>query len=291
MKHITDEDCTLIDFLATLYPQSSKNKLRKMLTEGRIYHNNQETHKAKTALIKGETIEIKNKSKISDENQLKPEKPNKLKIDIIYEDEDILIIDKPCKKLSIATDKLEQDTIHSLSVDYLREKNKSAWAYIVHRLDKETSGVMILAKNKPAKEYLQEQFANREIHRVYHALIEGKPGNERGTIEQYLVEDKNLNIKSVKKSNQKAKLAITHYEIIGDNEDTSMVKVLIETGRRHQIRMAMKEIQTPIVGDKTHGAQTDPINRICLHASSLEFLHPSTDEPVRFESSIPFKLM
>ena len=126
MKHITDKDCTLIDFLATLYPQSSKNKLRKMLTEGRNYQNNQETHKAKTALKKGDIIEIRDKPKHSDENQLRPEKPKKLKIDIIYEDEDILIIDKPCKKLSIATDKLEKDTIHSLTVDYLRVKNKSA---------------------------------------------------------------------------------------------------------------------------------------------------------------------
>ena len=107
-------------------------------------------------------------------------------------------------------------------------------------------------------------------------------------MEQYLLEDKNLNIKTTTKSHKDAKLAITHWEVLSTNNDSSIVRVMIETGRRHQIRMAMKSLGHPIVGDLIHGAETDPFSRICLHATSLEFLHPQTDEPVRFESSQPF---
>ena len=150
---------------------------------------------------------------------------------------------------------------------------------------------MLLAKSKSAKDYLQEQFSQRSIYRIYHALVEGHPEGTSGTISQYLFEDKNLNIKPTSKSNKQGKQAITHWELISTNGKTSMIRIMIETGRRHQIRMAMKSIGHPIVGDLTHGATINPLARICLHATSLEFLHPKDDEPVRFEAKHPFKLL
>ena len=158
----------------------------------------------------------------------------------------------------------------------------------MHRLDKETSGIMLLSKNKHSKDYLQEQFSQRQVYRIYHAMVEGQPLEQSGTVEQYLMEDKHLNIRTVNSKHKDGKLAITHWEVIQQTEEASLIRVMIETGRRHQIRMAMKELGCPIIGDKLHEAESNPFGRICLHATSLEFLHPATDEPVRFESQPPF---
>ena len=287
MKITVDADIELLPFLRQNFPTSSSNKLRKMLTTGRVNVNNATIHKAKYSLRKNDVVEISKKSSKSKKasNELSI---NNLKIDLIYEDESILIVEKPPKVLSVATDKLESNTLHSKCVDYLKQADSKGWAYIVHRLDKETSGIMLLAKHKAAKNYLQQQFAERLVYRIYHALVEGIPNMKSGTVTQFLIEDKHLNIKPASRSNNNAKEAITHWEVLSSNSESSIIRVMIETGRRHQIRMAMKSLGHPIVGDTVHGAQTDPFSRICLHATSLEFLHPQTDEPVRFESTQPF---
>ena len=106
-------------------------------------------------------------------------------------------MEKPAKLLSVATDKLEQKTLHGKCVDYLKQQDKKSWCYIVHRLDKETSGIMLLSKNKQSKDYLQEQFSQRQVYRIYHAMVEGQPLEQSGTVKQHLIEDKNLNIRVV----------------------------------------------------------------------------------------------
>jgi len=287
MKETIKEKIELLDFLKQNFPNSSTNKLRKMLSHGRIEVNKITIHKAKHQLVPNDIVELIDKPR----KEIKPQTEIKFKnysIDLIYEDDQILVVEKPAKLLSVATDKLEADTLHSKCVDYLKQNDPKSWAYIVHRLDKETSGVMILAKTKSAKEYLQEQFSQREVYRIYHTLVEGILNNESGTITQYLTEDKNLNIKSTSKNNKFGKQAITHFETLTKYESTTLVRIMIETGRRHQIRMAMQSMGHPIVGDSLHGAQTNPFSRICLHATSLEFLHPETDEPMRFEAKHPF---
>ncbi len=287
MKETIMEKIELLDFLKQNFPNSSTNKLRKMLSQGRIEVNRITIHKAKHQLVPNDIVELLEKPR----KEIKPQTEIKFKnysIDLIYEDDHILVVEKPAKLLSVATDKLEADTLHSKCVDYLKQNDPKSWAYIVHRLDKETSGVMILAKTKSAKEYLQEQFSQREVYRIYHTLVEGMLNNESGTITQYLTEDKNLNIKSTSKNNKFGKQAITHFETLTKHESTTLVRIMIETGRRHQIRMAMQSMGHPIVGDSLHGAQTNPFSRICLHATSLEFLHPETDEPMRFEAKHPF---
>ena len=287
MKETIREKIELLDFLKQNFPNSSTNKLRKMLSQGRIEVNQITIHKAKHQLLPNDIVELLDKPR----KEIKPQTEIKFKnfsIDLIYEDDQILVVEKPAKLLSIATDKLEADTLHSKCVDYLKQKDPKSWAYIVHRLDKETSGVMILAKTKSAKEYLQEQFSQREVYRIYHTLVEGILDRDSGTIIQHLTEDKHLNIKSTSKTNKFGKQAITHFETLTKHESTTLVRVMIETGRRHQIRMAMQSIGHPIVGDSLHGATTNPFSRICLHATSLEFLHPETDDPVRFEAKHPF---
>ena len=286
MKITIESEQNLIETLSKSFPNSSKNKIRKMLTEGRISVNGEIEHKAKRSLKESDIVEILDKT-ISRE-LTPPPKQKPTNLNIIFEDEDILLVEKPAGLLSIATNKMEPDTLHSRCVDYVKSKDPSNWCFIVHRLDRETSGIMLLAYSKNNKEYLQEQFAERSVYRTYYALVEGQLPSKRGTEVEWLLEDKNLRVKKVNPKTKMSKQAITHWEVMKENQETSLVRIMIDTGRRHQIRMAMKSLETPVVGDSLHGAETDPMGRICLHASSLEFLHPRTDEPVRFETRVPF---
>ena len=126
------------------------------------------------------------------------------------------------------------------------------------------------------------------MHRIYHALVEGRPDKSSGTIQEWLLEDKFLKVKSVKKNHPQAREAITHYSVEDSDDYASLIQLTIETGRRHQIRVGLANLGCPVVGDEAHGAEGNPIGRIALHASSLEFLHPENDDPVRFEAPIPF---
>ena len=286
MEISIDKESILLDELALQFKNTSKNKLRKMLTEGRISVNGKIEHRAKRELIKGDLVKILDKAT---SKEITPPPQQKITdLEIIFEDDDILVVEKPAGLLSVATNKMESDTLHSRCLDYIKTKHHSNWCYIVHRLDRETSGIMIFALSKENKEYLQEQFAERSIYRTYFALIEGKLPRKHGTEIEWLLEDKNLRVKKVKPNTKSSKEAITHWEVVKENQSTSLVRIAIDTGRRHQIRMAMKSLGSPVVGDHLHGAKTDPMGRVCLHASSLEFLHPQTDEPVRFETRVPF---
>ena len=286
-KEIT-KPIILLEFLKLQFPQTTNNKLRKMLSEGRVKINDSVVFQAKRPLLANDKFQLLDRNNKIPQTDKPLKELKKSAIEIIYEDDDLLVVEKPAKLLSVATNKLEQDTLHGKCVDYLKQQDNKSWCYIVHRLDKETSGIMLLSKNKPSKDYLQEQFAQRQVYRIYHAMVEGQPLEQSGTVEQYLIEDKHLNIRRVKAKHKDGKIAITHWEVIQQNEEASLIRVMIETGRRHQIRMAMKELGCPIIGDKLHEAETNPFGRICLHATSLEFLHPATDEPVRFESKPPF---
>ena len=283
-----ERDIELIEALASIYPNSKRNTLRKMLTSGRVMVEGEIIHKAKHLVSAGSSVMISDKQTAAKNSPAPAPKRQHSRIKIIFEDEHILVVNKQAGLLSVATDKMEPDTLHSRVVDYLKSENEKSWAFIVHRLDRETSGVMIFAKHKWHKEYLQEQFANREVHRIYHALVEGKPDKLSGTIHEWLLEDKFLKVKAVKKSHPQAREAITHYSVEDSDEYASLVQLTIETGRRHQIRVGLANLGCPVVGDEAHGAEGNPIGRIALHASSLEFLHPETDDPVRFEAPIPF---
>ena len=282
------QDIELIEALAAHFPNSKRNTLRKMLTEGRVLVDGNVAYKAKTIVEVGSSVTISDREKAAIYSPPPvPKKPHP-RIKILFEDSDIIVVNKQAGLLSVATDKMEPDTLHSRVVDYLQHEDKGDWAFIVHRLDRETSGVMIFAKHKSHKEYLQAQFAERSVHRVYHALVQGKPEQERGTIHEWLLEDKFLRIRAVNKRNPNAKEAITHWSLEDSDEIASLLMLTIETGRRHQIRVGLANIGLPVVGDEQHGAVGNPIGRIALHASALELLHPQSEDPVRFEATIPF---
>ena len=283
-----EKEIELIEALSAHFPKSKRNTLRKMLTEGRALVDGKVVHKAKHIVPAGSSVTIADREQAAISSPPpQPKRPHP-RIKILFEDSDILVVNKQAGLLSVATDKMEPDTLHSRVIDYLQFDDERAWAFIVHRLDRETSGVMIFAKSKWHKEYLQEQFAERSVHRVYHALVQGKPEENSGTIHEWLLEDKFLRVKSVNKRTPNAREAITHWSIEDSDEIASLIMLTIETGRRHQIRVGLANIGNPVVGDEQHGAEGNPIGRIALHATALELLHPATDDPVRFEATIPF---
>ena len=283
-----EKEIELLEALSLMHPNSKRNTLRKMLTAGRVIVDGNIIYKAKFLVPNGSKVSISDKDTASKSSPPPVVKAPNPRIKILFEDEHIIVVNKQAGLLSVATNKMEPDTLHSRVVNYLKYQNDKSWAFIVHRLDRETSGVMIFAKHKRHKEYLQEQFARREVHRIYHALVEGKPQIDSGTIHEWLLEDKFLRVKAVKKNHPQSKEAITHYSVEDHDEFASLIQLTIQTGRRHQIRVGLANLGCPVVGDADHGAEGNPIGRIALHASSLEFLHPESDDPVRFEAPIPF---
>ena len=281
MRKKVKEEATLLDILKSMQPQASTNVLRKMLTNERITVDEQTIHRAKQIITKGQIVEILPKPKISVQEE-REQQAKTHNLDILFEDETILVVNKPAGLLSVATDRLEQDTLHNRCVEYCRSQKKNGWCYIVHRLDKATSGIMVFAKSEHVKRELQDQFAQQLVHRHYVALVEGQ--SPSGRADHNLIEDKNLRVYVSDRKTKTSKRAVTTWDIIAQGEHETLLSVVIETGRRHQIRVAMAENGTPVVGDKIHGAVTNLHGRICLHAVALEFLHPSNDDPVRFES-------
>ena len=288
MKFNVEEEMILLSALQLMYPESTKTKLRKMLTEGRVLVDEMPVYKAKELLSKGNFVTVINRSEAIVKSP--PPEPRKQfsKLKIIFEDECILVVEKPAGLLSVATEKLEKDTLHSRCVDHVKRQSERAWCHIVHRLDRDTSGVMVFAKNREIKEHLQTQFAERDVKRLYHALVEGRPEQNEGTDSSWLIEDKHLHVKRVKSTFKGAKQSITHWRLEDHDEFVSLIEVIIETGRRHQIRMAMQFIGCPIVGDTIHGAETNPLNRVCLHATSLGFSHPVSNQFTQYDSIVPF---
>ena len=289
MEHlIEDEEDNLLSILSLMYPNSSNSKLRKMLTGGRVSIDGELVHKAKTVVKKGQKITVTNKS----EAMIKSPPPNRgkksSKLTILHEDNQIIVVIKPSGLLSVATNKLEKNTLHSRCVNYMKSKSQREWCHIVHRLDRDTSGVMVFAKDVETKKHLQSQFSARSVERIYHALVEGNTSESKGTDIAWIYEDKKLNVKRVRSNFRGAREAITHWELINQNDLFSLMRIKIDTGRRHQIRLAMKNLGTPVVGDLLHGAKTNKFNRICLHASKISFNHPKTNDLVTFESNAPF---
>lgn len=279
----------LLDALRRIHTDSSTGTLRRMLTQGRVQVDGNTVHAAKTELTQGQRVEVVARVTAADEHPSPSKKPKGPKLNVLFEDETILVVNKPAGLLSVATNKMEDDTLHARCVAHVRANHgERAWVHVVHRLDRETSGVMVFARHARHKDDLQRQFADRDVHRIYRALTEGCPQTDHGTVVAHLVEDAHLNVREVKAGFRGAREAITHYRVLDEDGLVADVELLIETGRRHQIRMAMRTLGCPIVGDALHGATADPLGRVALHAFALEFLHPESEEPVRFEAPVPF---
>ncbi|MBQ2946945.1 MAG: RNA pseudouridine synthase [Bacilli bacterium] len=207
----------------------------------------------------------------------------KKKLDILYEDKFIIVVNKPSNLLTVATDKEKDRTLYSYVYDYLKQKNKNNKVFIVHRLDKDTSGIVIFAKDEKTKFYLQDNWD--KFKRNYVAVVNGKVEKKKGVIKSYLQETKTHLTYSVNDKN--GKLAITEYEKILENKQYTMLSLNLKTGRKNQIRVQLADIGNPIVGDKKYGIKKDPIRRMALVANTLEFIHPKTNKKIIIDIDIP----
>jgi 23S rRNA pseudouridine1911/1915/1917 synthase len=211
---------------------------------------------------------------------------------LVFEDDDILVVDKPPGLLTIATERERERTAYRLLADYLGAHGRSAPAragaprlFIVHRLDRETSGLLVFAKSVAAKRRLQDQFEARGVERRYLALVEGSPRETEGTLTTRLREDRSLRVRRVRDSSE-GREAITRYRVIERGPAATLVELSLVTGRRGQIRAQLAELGHPIVGDRAYGARHDPARRVCLHATRLGFAHPRGHR-VAFDSPAP----
>ena len=175
----------------------------------------------------------------------------KKKLDILYEDKFIIIVNKPSNLLTIANDNIYEDTLYSQVYTYLKQKHKSNKVFIVHRLDKDTSGLVLFAKSELVKRKLQDNWVN--VKRYYYAIVNGIIDKDKDIIKSYLKETKSLLVYSTNDKN--GKLAITEYELLKKNNKYSLLKIDIKTGRKNQIRVHLNDIKHSIVGDKKYGCK------------------------------------
>jgi 23S rRNA pseudouridine1911/1915/1917 synthase len=214
----------------------------------------------------------------------------KKKLPIIHEDNDIIVIDKPAGLLSVSTDRESENTAFRCMNDYMRAKRGRVW--IVHRLDRDTSGIMLFAKSERVKLALQENWENSK--RGYVAVVEGRVKIPARRITSWLNQTKALVVyssDSADSSKRGGKLAITDYRVLKTSAKYSLLELNLITGRKNQIRVHMKDIGHPIAGDKKYGAVTNPLGRLGLHASALTVTHPATGKEMTFESPVPKKML
>jgi len=205
---------------------------------------------------------------------------------ILYEDRDILVVDKPAGLLTIATDKEQSRTVYFTLTDYVRKgQSKSRKRlFIVHRLDRETSGILVLAKSKGAKLFLQGHW--HETEKKYLGVVHGWLEKKSDTITSYLAENAAHVVYSTTDT-KKGKLARTAYRVLKERKGFSLLEVSPLTGRKHQIRVHLADIGHPVVGDRKYGKKDKSHTRVALHARSLSFTHPFSGERLTFEAEVP----
>lgn len=280
-RFVVSEPNELLKYLFEVMPERSKKSVRTILSRGQVFVNETSTSQFNDKLMPGDIVEIRTSA---------PNKKVKIPgIEILHEDNDIIVINKDAGLLSIASEKDNMKNAYRLLSDYVKVTNQSNRIYVVHRLDRETSGVMMYAKSRAAQQTLQNNWKALIKERTYLALVEGRV-KEGGVITSWLTEDNRLKMRSSKTENN-GKKATTRYEVIKTNRKQTLLKVNLETGRKNQIRIHMEELGHPIVGDKKYGATTNPFRRIGLHASVLEFTHPITNQSMKFEAITPKVMM
>ena len=274
MKITVKKEGELLDYLYNNIDMPKK-RIKQYLTHGAIFVNNTKTTKYNYRILPGMTIMIDTDSK----------NKKTLPFDILFEDDHIIVVNKPSGLLTIATAKEREKTLYHIVREYLVSKDKNARVFIVHRLDKDTSGVVVLAKDEKTKNKLQENWNEYVSLREYVAVVHGRLNKESDRIVQKLKETK-TNLVYVSRDND-GKEAITNYKVIKENNDYSMVSITLETGRKNQIRVAFNTLHHPIVGDKKYSTIKDNESRLFLHANRLKMYYPEIRKDILFETSTP----
>lgn len=261
---------TLLEVLQERFPDSSKTTLRGLLQSDRVRVNGSPERDAKREVTANDHVEIAGKSERIDP-----------RVRILFEDADLIVIDKAEGLLTVPSPEVLYETAETILSNYAGK------VHHVHRLDRDTSGVLVFAKNTWIRDRLQELFAGHDIERVYVAIIHGKLREPSGTFRSYLAEDRNLRVRTVADPSE-GKEAITHYRTVASGRRYSIVEVALETGRRNQIRVHFAEAGHPVLGDRMYGkGREDEFDRLALHAKHLAFVHPRGGGRVAFTADPP----
>jgi 23S rRNA pseudouridine1911/1915/1917 synthase len=265
---------TLLDTLASLYPGASRRSRKQWLAHGRVRVNGTVVRRGDEAVTPADRVELGAPPP--------PAFPSALRR--VFEDDEIVVIDKPAGLLTIATESEREKTAYKMLGAYVAGQ-PGRRLFIVHRLDRETSGLIVFAKSPAAKRALQSQFEARTVDRRYLALVEGRLAERSGVLKSRLTVDRSLRVRPTRRRDQ-GKEAITSYRVLEQRKTLTVVELSLTTGRRGQIRAQLAALGHPIIGDEPYGSRRDPLRRICLHATRLSFIGPG-HRRLSFESPPP----
>ena len=267
-------DTTLRDRLRALHPGASGRSIKQWLEAGRVRVNGAVVRRGDTPVARADRVEL----------GASPPPPFPAPLRLVHEDDHLLVIDKAPGLLTIADAGEHHRTAYRLLRDWV-EATGGRRIFVVHRLDRETSGLLVFAKSPEAKEALQKQFQFRTPERIYEARVEGVVRDDEGTLTSRLAEDRSLRIRPTREA-ERGREAITRYRVLERYEDTTLLELKLVTGRRGQIRAQLADFGHPILGDRAYGSRRNPFKRVCLHATRLGFMHPDGHR-VTYESRAP----
>ncbi len=271
---LVEGEGTLLPFLLAHVAGKSRNSVKAMLTRGQVQVEGKTVTRHDHPLVTGQTV------------TLLPQGAGdrKAPFPVLYEDGRILVIDKPAGLLSMASDREKVRTAYRMATDYVRKSDPRRRLFIVHRLDRDTSGVLLFAKDEETKRAYQDHWDQLVSRRGYLAVVEGCPPREADTVRTLLRENAAHKVYSVRAG---GKEAVTHYTTLREGREYTLLEVDIATGRKNQIRAHLRELGCPVAGDRDYGAATDPLGRLCLHAHVLELADPFTGEGRVFRAPEP----
>lgn len=282
-SHTVEHATELLTFLVACRPEAKRTRVRQWLKYGSIQINGRAVTRANHPLLPGDVVSIREKGEVHGEGLLPPG------MKVLFEDASLVVIEKPESLLSVATAKERAKTAYAFLTDYVRRGNpqSSERVWIVHRLDRETSGLMVFAKTEAAKRALQAQW-DKTIKR-YLAVVEGNPPADGGVLSSHVDESRPFKVHSTPPGDR-TRHAVTRYRVVKRVATFALIDLTPETGRRNQLRVHLADAKCPIIGDRKYGARTNPVGRLGLHATSLQFTHPLSEDLLRFESPLPEEL-
>jgi 23S rRNA pseudouridine1911/1915/1917 synthase len=276
-EFVVSHECELLDFLFETHPGQSKNSVKSLLTNHHVTIEGSPVSQYNLKLFPGDTVIIYKQPQ---------RKVVRSKLPIIYEDDHIIVINKPSGLISIASDNEKRSTAYRILSDYVQQKDKHNRVFVVHRLDEDTSGVLMIAKDKVTQEKYQDNWNDLVSKRGYYAIVDGILNKKQGTITSYLKKNAQNLMYSSKKAGD-GQYSVTHYKVIKEKGDYSMLDVNIDSGRKNQIRVHLGDIGHNVVGDDKYGKPTNPLKRLGLHAYELDIKDPYTGKVMKFRAPIP----
>lgn len=273
----------LIDVMTHWLKDQKRTSIKEMLRHGQVLVNGEPVSQPTREVNVGDVI------KVNFTREFKVFYHRRVKL--VYEDDHILVINKGYGLLSMASDREREETAYNIMREYLKWKDPRNKLFIVHRLDRDTSGLMVMAKSVEAKEGLQHNWNNMVLERTYVAVVEGEPEQPEGMVRSYLLENSKHEVYSSQDPASGGQLAVTRYNTLRKGNGYTLLAVQLDTGRKNQIRVHMKDLGHPIAGDRRYGAKSSPIHRLALHAQTLRFIHPITRKDMNFTTPVPAKFM